>query len=58
MHRYIYLTTVLCMNFLSLGCDEATTSTTQTGIFISVTITMCRYNLKLILIIFRLIKVR
>ncbi|EOG9638594.1 hypothetical protein [Proteus mirabilis] len=21
------------MNFLSLGCDEATTSTTQTGIF-------------------------
>ncbi len=33
MHRYIYLTTVLCMNFLSLGCDEATTSTTQTGIF-------------------------
>ena len=36
------------MNFLSLGCDEATTSTTQTGIFfISVTITMCRLQFKI-----------
>lgn len=33
MHRYIYLATVLSMNFLSLGCDEATTPITQTGIF-------------------------
>lgn len=33
MYRYLYLTTVLCANFLTVGCDQAINPTEQAGIF-------------------------